>query len=286
MNPDIEKLIKQSYHSFTGSEKTIADYVMTHGESIINDSLSQLSAVLQLSDASIIRFSRKLGFDGFKAFKLYMARNMGNGQRTDSPLLIDDQLKEESTFQNVPIKSIAATIRSLQETLKLFDHEKYALAVHKIINADLIDLYGAGTSGSVAYDFNVKLMRLGLRARANPDVHLQHIGACHLTRQDVAIGISHSGRTKDTIDGLRIARESGAFTIAVTNYKSALIHEYADICFFTCDAETSYFTETMTSRISQLAILDILYRGIILSDRPGFTKRLDKLNKQVRKKVY
>ena len=88
------------------------------------------------------------------------------------------------------------------------------------------------------------------------------------------------------INALKIAKKAGAQTIALTNYKATTISEYADIIFYTGDSETTFYSETMVSRISQLAIVDMLYMGILVSDYDLYTKRLDKINLLVKDKNY
>ena len=105
-------------------------------------------------------------------------------------------------------------------------------------------------------------------------------------KNDLAIGISHSGETKDTVDAIRIAKESGAKTLVLTNFKASVITKYADIVMFTGDTESSFYSETMSSRMSQLAIVDMLYMGVVVSDYRKYTKRLDKINNMTIGKIY
>lgn len=177
-------------------------------------------------------------------------------------------------------------LTALEDTRRMLDSRSYEKAVRALASARLIDVYGVGNSAAVAQDMVVKLLRIGLVCRAYPDSHLQQICASALQSGDVAVGISHSGATRDTVDALAMARARGAVTIAITNFKGAEILRHADIALLTGDVETAFYTETMFSRISQLAIVDSLYMGVVLQDFERFSGALEGVNRMVSRKVY
>ena len=103
----------------------------------------------------------------------------------------------------------------------------------------------------------------GLRAAAFSDNHMQAITASHLTDRDVAIGISHSGSSKDIVDALKIARLRGATAISITNKGKSPITKVSDITLFTASNETKYTILGLNSRISQLSIISSIYYYIV-----------------------
>ena len=189
-------------------------------------------------------------------------------------------------LSTVPDKMISMALNALEDTRRMLDARSYEKAVRALASARLIDVYGVGNSAAVAQDMVVKLLRIGLACRAYPDSHLQQICASALQPGDVAVGISHSGATRDTVDALAMARAGGAVTIAITNFKGAEILRHADIALLTGDVETAFYTETMFSRISQLAIVDSLYMGVMLQDFERFSGALEGVNRMVSRKVY
>ena len=108
-------------------------------------------------------------------------------------------------------------------------------------------------------------MRAGLNAVAYTDNHMQVIAASHLTEKDIAIGISHSGSSKDIVDALKVAKEHGATTIAITNEGKSPILKQSDIVLSTSSDETKYNILALNSRIAQLAIIDTLYFYIVFN---------------------
>lgn len=132
------------------------------------------------------------------------------------------------------------------------------------MNARRIAVFGLGNSAAIAMDAAHKFLRLGLDAQSCTDNHMQAIIASHLDRKSVAIGISHSGSSKDIVDALRLSKIGGATTICVTNFGSSPIVEASDISIFTKSEETKHSILGMSSRIAQLTIFDAIYTYIVI----------------------
>ncbi|MGL5435819.1 MAG: MurR/RpiR family transcriptional regulator [Lachnospiraceae bacterium] len=286
-NRTCSEIIKLNYHSLSKSEKKVADYILATGYQVSEMALSELAAVCEVSEPSVIRFSKSIGFKGYSELKAQVLRDWGKEESTAPQIqLIDLNFTKKDTIRDVPEKIFHSTIRGLEDTMKIFDYGAFEQAVTAILNADKIDVFGVGTSGSVALDFVSRLIRIGLNARFFADNHLEQLSCVSLGEKDVAIAISHSGSTMDIINTLKIAKQSGAKTISLTNYKASIIAGYSDIQLLTGDHETTFYSETMVSRISLLAIVDMLYMGILLSDYDKFTSRLHTVNKLVETKNY
>lgn len=284
-----EEKIKKVYSSLSASEERVADFVLSNGYAVSTMSLNKLSISVGVSEPTIIRFVKKIGCSGYSEFKMNLMKDWGRNsvsEKNENNVLVDLHINKDERLEDIPQKMIGITIKALEDTLNLIDIEKYSEAIELITNANVIDVYGVGNSGSIASDIMNKLIRIGLNCRAYPDNHVQQIYASHLTNKDVAIAISHSGNTIDTVNSLKIAKESGAKTIALTNFRGAAISQYADIVFYTGDVETTFYSETMASRMSQLAIVDMLYMGVLSRNYESFIKRLEKTNMLVKEKNY
>lgn len=136
-------------------------------------------------------------------------------------------------------------------------------AAEMIRKADNVLFFGLGNSSPVAQDAAHKLLRAGIKAYAYSDNHMQAIAAGQLTEKDVAIGISHSGSSKDIVDALKISKAAGASTICITNKGKSPILKQSDIALFTSSPETKYTILGLNSRIAALAIIDALYSYIV-----------------------
>ena len=138
------------------------------------------------------------------------------------------------------------------------DLGEYTKAVDALENARRICVFGLGNSAFVAQDVVNQLTRLGMFVQASADPHVQITYAVSMGPEDVAIGISHSGKTQQTIETLRLAKEQGAKLICITNFESSIGANLADIRLLTASHEKILQGETLVSRLSQLVIVDML----------------------------
>ena len=251
--------IRFLYNEMGSAEKRIADYILENTQDIISYSISELSSLCNCGDATVVRFSRRLGFDGFQALKIGIAQEL-----TTTSSLNSEISKEDSCF-DIFKKRINSITISLQNTESVLDKDELEKAANLIINAKRIVIFGLGNSAAVANDAAHKFLRLGLNAQACCDNHLQAIIASHLDRQSVAIGISHSGSSTDIVDALRLSKIGGASTICVTNYGNSPIVKSADVVLHTKSDETKHSILAMSSRIAQLSIFDAIYTYIVVN---------------------
>jgi len=156
----------------------------------------------------------------------------------------------------------------------------------KISSAEKIVIFGLGNSASIALDASHKLQRTGCNAHAYSDNHMQVIVASHLTSNDVAIGISHSGSSKDIVEALKIAKESGATTVAITNSGKSPIQKHSDFTLFTASDETKHNILALNSRIAQLAIIDTLYFYIVCNSTTDALKSIHNTEHSLLTKKY
>ena len=154
---------------------------------------------------------------------------------------------------------------SLRNTEQVLDANALENAAKAIMTANRVVVFGLGNSAAIAQDAAHKFLRLGLSAQSCSDNHMQAIIASHLRRGSVAIGISHSGSSKDIVEALRLCKICGATTICITNYGTSPICETSDIALFTRSDETKHSILGMSSRIAQLTILDSIYTYIVLN---------------------
>ena len=241
------------------AEKKIADYVLNHAEEMISLSISEFSSRCGCGDATAVRFSRRVGLDGFQELKIRIAAEISASSA------IDGKIEKNDSCFDIFQKRIANISESLKNTESVLDPNELDKAARTIMNADRIVVFGLGNSAAIAQDATHKFLRLGLAAQACCDNHMQAIIASHLRRGSVAIGITHSGSSKDIVDALKLCKICGATTISITNYGNSPIIEASDISLFTKSDETKHSILAMSSRIAQLAIFDSIYTYIVLN---------------------
>lgn len=241
------------------AEKRIAEYILAHTDDIIGVSISEFAARCGCGDATVVRFSRRLGLEGYQELKLRIAAEIN---ATSS---ITGEIKKNDRCFDIFQKRIADISASLMNTESVLDADALDRAAKEIMKAERIVIFGLGNSSAIAQDAAHKFLRLGLAAQSCCDNHMQAIVASHLKRGSVAIGISHSGSSKDIVDALRLCKICGATTVCITNYGNSPIVESSDIALFTKSDETKHSILAMSSRIAQLAIFDSIYTYIVLN---------------------
>lgn len=251
--------IRSMYPDMGRGEKKIADWIFDNQQELIRLSISELAERCGCGEATIVRFSRRLGLVGYQELKISIARETSGGDAA-----VDEGMTKEDSCGELFAKACAGIQSSLEHTKKILNAAALEQAVEKIMQAGRVAVFGLGNSASVAMDAQHKLLRAGLDAAAYTDNHLQAIAASHLKPGDVAIGISHSGSSVDIVEALRLAREAGAVTICITNLGKSPILKQSDIVLCTASEETKYTTFGMNSRIAQLAIIDAIYVYLIL----------------------
>ena len=288
MKNGIAKQITSGYGDLRKSEKRAADYILRHMELAAGLSIDRLAKAADVSQPTVLRMLRSLGFTGYKDFKYQLvselAQSEAEHQGAAEPMF-GYTLRKQDTLEEIPSYMTATAAGMMEETLKNLSVRIYRKAVESIRKARLIDIYSVENSGVTAQDLLAKLLYLGLPCRYFSDAYYQRISAGSLTEEDVAVGISYSGASKDTVDTVRTAKRSGATTIVITNFRDSPISRYADILICTSQEQFIY-GNAIYSRMTQLLIVDMIYMGIIASDYEHYVGLLDQGEKVARERAY
>lgn len=255
--------IKALYPQMGRGEKRIADWVILHPHKIIGMSISELAEVCGCGDATIVRFSRRLGLSGYQGLKIGIAQELNTLSKPQELTVVTSG---DSCF-DIFKKREQEVVVALEYTRNILSPDALEAAANSIMEAENIVLFGLGNSAPITVDAQHKFLRAGLPARAYNDNHMQAIVASHLKPGDVAIGISHSGSSTDIVYALKLARQQGATTICITNHGNSPITKHSDICLFTKAEETKHSILALSSRIAQLCIIDTLYSYIVVNKK-------------------
>ncbi len=278
---DCRLLIKNMYPTFHNVEKKIADFILENQEKIIDMTIAQFAANVGTAESSIVRFCQILDLKGFTQLKINLARNI----TPDANLIYEDICKTDSV-EVVIQKVFASSIRVLENTSRLLNTADFKEAVELLQNAQRIEFYGAYTSSVIARDAYNRLHRIGYPVYAAADQYEAKISASLLGKADVAVGISHTGRTKDTIEFLELAKDSGASAIAITSSPKSPIVEVADVSLIICSEEQQIFQEAITSRVAHIVLLDAICVCLGLLDYEKTSKRIEVNSNIINKMRY
>lgn len=271
--------IQIKYEKMGKSEKKIADFILANPQAIIPLSITELADAAESSEATIVRFARRLGFSGYQALKISVAQE--SGQNLTNP----DILPTDSCFE-IFEKLSDDIYRSLEMTKSSLNSKTLELAAQKILTAGAVYIFGLGNSSAVALDAAHKFMRAGCNAFAYSDNHMQAIAASHMKKGDVALGISHSGSSRDIVEALQIAKKNEAFTISITNHGKSPIVKASDISLYTSSKETQYSILGLNSRIAALAIIDSIYAYIVNHMGEDAARAINNVENALKTKKY
>lgn len=252
------------------SERKLADYVIEAPREVLDLVMTDFAMRAGVSQPTIARFCQALGFSGFREFKIRLAQSVASD--VPAPAVFRD-VRADEPAAGVAAKVLDRTIGALLQVRNSLSSDSVAAAIALLADARRIEFYGAGGSGIAALDVQHKFFRLGVPSVAYSDPHTYTTSAALLGPGDVVVAISNTGRTRDILDAVQSALDAGAKVIAITHGSSPLARKASIGLFANVDEDTDIFSP-MTSRISHLAIGDILAVGVALARGPEFAERL------------
>jgi DNA-binding MurR/RpiR family transcriptional regulator len=243
------------------AEQRVAAAVVSDPGGVAAKTISELAEGCQTSGTTVIRFCRAMGFPGYPELRLALAAAAQASRETGWGDIGSD-IGPHDTLDEIVKKIAHADARAVEETAAQLDAAMLAQVVDAVVRARRIDIYGIGASAFVALDLQQKLHRIERIVYAWPDPHSAVTSAALLRRGDVAIGISHTGTTADTVGSLAEARSRGATTVAITNFPRSSITRVADYVLTTAARETTFRSGAMASRIAALTVVDCLFVAV------------------------
>ena len=253
MNNNFTYDFKASQVKLTQREKKIVDFLKENGDSFLNDTITEFSEKAGVSDATMVRFCKHLGYRGYQDFKMNVAREMLPKENQYNPVL-----GREDDSSSICSKIFNNEMSVLSRTLLETDIKVLEQIAERLRKANKIMIFGTGGSMNVAQDALHKFMKVGLLVHVYEDIDLQLMAASLMREGDVALAISHSGGNLRTLRCLELAKEGGAFAIALTGLGKNPIAKAADVTVHIASEKTVYQSESVSTRIAQLAILDTI----------------------------
>ncbi len=257
--------------SLTPSAGRIADYVLAQPQRVTELSIAELSQQAKVGEASIIRFCRGLNFKGFQDLKMKLAIEVATPNDVEKHML-DTELTADDNAEHIGRKLQQTINNVLGETLNLLDFSELEAVARAFQQQKRIYFFGVGSSGITAEDAKNKLMRIGLDVDALTNNHFMYMKASLLSSEDIAIGISHSGTSKETIKALALAKACGAITVALTHNPLSPLAELSDHVLINGNRQGQLQGDSIGTKITQLFVLDMLYT-LLVRDNPEHTRQ-------------
>jgi DNA-binding MurR/RpiR family transcriptional regulator len=256
--------IRQYLPRFPAAEKKVAEYILGESKNVLHYNITELARRSGVSQAAIVRFCRRIGTGGFADFKLRLSHDVF---RTSDERFLPDLELESDMDPVLVVKGIIGGIqRSMARLESLTDIPLISRSADLIRSARMNHIFGIGASGLVAQDLFQKLTRIGIPCSCVQDADLQITAACNLQTEDTAFIVSYSGETPAMITVSRWARKKGARMITLTMETENTLRASADIALLVPSVERVYRAGATLSRITQLAVIDMIYSLLISKD--------------------
>ena len=245
------KEIEDIYDDMTPVEKNIADYFI-RTKTISDYSAKSIAETLYVSEAALTRFAKKLGYKGFREF-IYSLKMKNNDTTNNINEMIE---KVASTYRHI-----------LDKNLQLIDENQMQALAFSISQSKRILIYGMGSSGIAAQEFKLRLIRLGLLVDAVTDSHLMKISSALVKEKDLIIALSISGKTKELLNGIKIAKERGAHVVLLTTAKqSPLLNSCCDEIIPVAATKNLSGGTLISPQFPLLVMLDMFYSYYLQTD--------------------
>ncbi|ENP8322118.1 MurR/RpiR family transcriptional regulator [Vibrio vulnificus] len=270
-------LVSTRCNELTQTEIRIVEFIQGNRESFVKMSTAKLARTVGVGEASIIRFTKKLGYKGLPELK---GQLRGEIEET-SPRFTTVTSMDEATdsMQAIANQLAQSTHTAISDTLALQTEEKLDAVASYLNKADHIYFYGIGMSAISALHAKYRFMRVMSNVDALVDNHTLILNSNNVNEDDVVIAISHSGESKNTIEALKRVKARGATTIVISKFERSSLSQYADVMLLTGGTSNPYESDSSTITAAQTYVLDLLFNGLVFVNQGrSISKLVEALN--------
>jgi RpiR family carbohydrate utilization transcriptional regulator len=273
--------LQAAYSGLRAAEQRVADFILKHPDELIYLTVTELAERTNTSESTVVRLCQKIGYKGYQEFKIVLARDL-----VEPATEIYAAIEPGDDLPTVKNKVFQANAQALRDTIEVLDDDQLQRAVAALSAARRLEIYGVGGSGPLALDAYHKFLKLGLQSIALSDGDLMAMSSSLLGPEDVALGISHTGASRDVTDALGRAKAHGATTICITHRQSSPITKVSNIVLVTAAQQTAFRSDASSSRIAQLTIIDTLYVGVAHENHERSLRMIERTREATAAKRY
>lgn len=245
--------IRSMKEQLSGSDDKIATYILKYPTEARGHTIQEMADAIGLSTATVSRFVKRIGYTSFREFSLSLVIN------NPSDVTFFGEINKDDDTTAMVKKVFSGAQNALTATESLLKASDFETATNWLINAHRVALFGIGGSALVAFNGYHKFLRTPLVVEQHPDYDVQLMQAVRMRSDDVAIVISHSGRNHDTLTIARQLKNNHVKIIAITAYLQSELAKIADVVLPSAAEEVNIRSESMSSLIAQMTIIDSLF---------------------------
>ncbi|SFE87307.1 DNA-binding transcriptional regulator, MurR/RpiR family, contains HTH and SIS domains [Phytobacter palmae] len=276
--------IRQRYAAFAQSDKKLADFLLAEPDRARHLSSQQLALEAGVSQSSVVKFAQKLGFKGFPALKLAISEALASSPNPLS-ITVHNQILGDDTLRIVGEKLINENLSAMRATLDVNSEEKLRQSVEMLLAARRIILTGIGASGLVARNFGWKLMKIGLNAVVEQDMHALLATVQATDPQDLLLPISYSGERREINMAADEMLRAGGRILAITGFTPNALQQRASHCLYTIAEEQATRSAAISSTSAQTMLTDLLFMALVQRDLEHAPERIRHSEELVKKLV-
>lgn len=275
----LASFIQQEKEKLSATEGKIADHFLELDNEVVNKTLTSLAEEIGVSEASIYKFVKKLGFDGFQDFKIQVASNLRADHSKQKAVTVLSELKTSDKPSEIAQKIINYNIEMLNDFRSYVNENELEKALDLMYSCSTFHFFGSGGASVLAFDAYHKFLRSKFQCSYVFDYHFQLSQATKLGKNDLAMVFSHSGNTHETMEITRILKENGVKIITFTGNPASELVKLSDLTFFIYTEEAAFHSEALTSTVIYSTIMDILFINLMFRDQEENRTAMDGVRK-------
>ena len=275
MGTNFWELLQQRQGQLTRSGHAVADYLLQHADEAQYLSISSLARECNVAEATVFRFCRALGFDGYHEMRIALAQANATGTMS-SQRELQPGASTETLFEHASARLFTA-INGTQSALSV---EAVDEAARMLREAKQVFCFGQGGSMLLANDICARFASLSTKFRTSGDSHLQLLTASLMNEADVVLFVSYSGATRDMMETLRTAKAAGAKIILLTHYEDSPGASLADVVLRCGAQENPLDSGSIPIKVAVLYVGEVLVLRYIL-DSPEQANTAQELTSEV-----
>lgn len=252
--------IRQLYPTLAQNDRKLADFLLTHPEQARQLSSQKLAQQTGISQSAVVKFAQKLGYKGFPALKQALSEIIA---APDQAVTLHNQILSTDSLKTVGEKLLSEKAAALRATLDINSEQRLAQALEMLKGAQRVILTGLGASGLVAKDLAYKLLKIGVMAVSETDMHAQLAAVQALDTRYLLLAISFSGERREINLAAEEAQRCGAKVLALTSFTPNSLQQRADHCLYTISEEPAIRSAAISSSTAQYALTDLLFMAMI-----------------------
>ena len=276
--------IRQRYPQLAQSDRKLADFILAQPDLARHLSSQQLASQAGVSQSSVVKFAQKLGFKGFPALKLALSEALASNANPHS-VPVHNQICGDDPLRLVGEKLIKDNVAAMHASLDVNTEDKLLETVNMLRSARRIVLTGIGASGLVARNFSWKLMKIGLNAVSEQDMHALLATVQGMTQDDVMLAISYSGARREINLAADEMLRVGGKVVAITGFSPNALQQRATHCLYTIAEEQATRSAAISSTSAQMMLTDLLFMGLVQQDLENAPERIRHSEALVKKLV-